>query len=64
MNILQARQRRALATIITSAIMMSSVALMGSAGVVWSQSSLTAKQVDMTDTAVNYMNKLNESLVF
>jgi len=64
MNILQARQRRALATIITSAIMMSSVALMGSAGIVWSQSSLTAKQVDMTDTAVNYMNKLNESLVF
>ena len=64
MKIRQARHRRALATIVTSAIMMSAVALMGSAGVVWSQSSLTAKQVDMTVTAVDYMNKLNESLVF
>jgi len=64
MRIKQARQRRALATIITSAIMMSAVTMMGSAGVVWSQSSLIEKQVDMTDTATDYMNKLNESLVF
>jgi len=64
MKIGQARQRRALATIITSAIMMSAVTTMGSAGVVWSQSSLTEKQTDMTDTAADYMNKLNESLVF
>ncbi len=64
MKIRQARQRRALATIVTSAIMMSAVTMMGSAGVVWSQSSLTEKQADMADTAVDYMNKLNESLVF
>jgi len=64
MKIRQARQRRALATIVTSAIMMSAVTMMGSAGVVWSQTSLTAQQVEMADTAVNYMNKLNESLVF
>ena len=64
MKIRQARHRRALATIITSAIMMSAVTMTGSAGVVWSQSSLTEKQADMTDTAVNYMNKLNESLIF
>jgi len=64
MKIRQARHRRALATIVTSAIMMSAVTMTGSAGVVWSQSSLTEKQSDMTDTAVNYMNKLNESLVF
>ncbi len=64
MKIRQARHRRALATIVTSAIMMSAVTITGSAGVVWSQSSLTEKQSDMTDTAVNYMNKLNESLVF
>jgi len=64
MKIRQARQRRALATIVTSAIMMSAVTIMGSAGVVWSQSSLTEKQADMADTAVDYMNKLNESLVF
>jgi len=64
MRIKQARQRRALATIITSAIMMSAVTMMGSAGVVWSQSSLIEKQTDMTYTATDYMNKLNESLVF
>ena len=64
MKIRQARQRRALATIVTSAIMMSAVTMMGSAGVIWSQSSLTEKQADMANTAVDYMNKLNESLVF
>lgn len=63
MKIWQAKQGRDLATIVTSAIMMSAVIMMGTAGVVWSQSSLTEKQADMADTAVDYMNKLNESLV-
>ena len=44
--------------------MMSAVCVMGSAGVVWSQSSFTEQRMDMTDTAVSYVNKLNESLVF
>ena len=64
MNLKQPRQRRGLATIITSAIMMSAVVMMGSAGVVWSQTSLAVQQTDMANTASNYMNKLNESLVF
>jgi archaellum component FlaF (FlaF/FlaG flagellin family) len=64
MNLKQTRQRRGLATIITSAIMMSAVVMMGSAGVVWSQTSLAVQQADMANTASNYMNKLNESLVF
>ena len=64
MNLKQSRQRRGLATIITSAIMMSAVVMMGSAGVVWSQTSLAVQQADMANTASNYMNKLNESLVF
>jgi len=64
MNLKQPRQRRGLATIITSAIMMSAVVMMGSAGVVWSQTSLAVQQADMANTASNYMNKLNESLVF
>jgi len=58
------RQRRGLATIITSAIMMSAVAVMGSAGVVWSQSSLTSQQVEMTNIVNDYSNKLRESMVF
>jgi len=64
MNLRQARKRRCLATIVTSAIMMSAVCMLGTAGVVWSQTSLTAQQVEMTDTVNNYSNKLNESLVF
>lgn len=64
MNMRQSRRRRGLATIITSAIMMSAVCVLGSTGVVWSQSSFTDKQVEMTNSAVGYVNKLNESLVF
>ena len=64
MNIRQARKRRGLATVITSAIMMSAVCILGSAGVVWSQTSLTTQQVEMTDTVNDYTNKLSESLNF
>ncbi len=64
MNLKQARKRRGLATIITSAIMMSSVCVLGSAGVVWSQTSLTTQQAEMTDSVNNYSNKLSESLMF
>lgn len=64
MNLKHARQRRGLATVITSAIMMSAVCMMGSAGVVWSQSSLLGQQADMTNTASNYISKLDESLIF
>ena len=64
MNLRPSRQRRGLATIITSAIMMSAVCVTGSAGVVWSQSLLAVQQVDMTNTVSDYISKLNESLVF
>ena len=64
MKILQCRQRRGLATIITSAIMMSAVCILGSAGVVWSQSTLTTQQVEMTNVVNDYSDKLNESLNF
>ena len=60
----QTRKRRGLATIVTSAIMMSAVCIMGSAGVVWSQSSLTAQQVEMSNSVDSYSNKLSESMVF
>jgi len=60
----KARKRRGLATIITSAIMMSAVAILGSAGVVWSQTSLNSQQVEMANTVDGYINKLNESIVY
>lgn len=64
MNLKQARKRRALATVITSAIMMTAVTIMGSAGVVWSQTSLTSQQTEMSDTVNDYLNKINESMMF
>ena len=64
MKIRQARQRKALATIVTSAIMMSAVVILGSAGVVWSQTSLNSQQVEMSNSVDGYINKLSESMVY
>lgn len=64
MDLKQARKRRALATVITSAIMMTAVCTLGSAGVVWSQSSLNSQQVEMSNTVNDYVNKINEYMVF
>jgi len=58
------QKKRGLATIVTSAIMMSAVCILGSTGVVWSQSTLTSQQIEMTNTVNDYSNKLNESLNF
>ncbi len=60
----KARKRRGLATIITSAMMMSAVTILGSAGVVWSQTSLNSQQVEMASSVGDYINKLNESIVY
>jgi len=56
--------RRGLTTVITSAIMMSAVVILGSSGVVWSQTSLNAQQVEMTNSVDGYINKLNESMMY
>ena len=64
MNLKQARKRRALATVITSAIMMTAVTILGGAGVVWSQSSLNSQQIEMSDNVNELVNKLNESMMF
>ena len=64
MSWLQTRKRRGLTTVITSAIMMSAVVILGSAGVVWSQTSLNSQQVEMVNSVDDYINKLNESLVY
>ncbi len=64
MSWLQTRKRRGLTTVITSAIMMSAVVILGSAGVVWSQTSLNSQQVEMANSVDDYINKLNESVVY
>ena len=64
MNLKQARRRRALATVITSAIMMTAVTILGGAGVVWSQTSMNTQQMEMSETVDTYLNKINESMMF
>ncbi len=64
MSWLQTRKRRGIATVVTSAIMMSAVVILGSAGVVWSQTSLNSQQVEMANSVDDYINKLNESMVY
>ena len=64
MSWLQTRKRRGLATVVTSAIMMSAVVILGSAGVVWSQTSLNSQQVEMSNSVDGYINKLSESMVY
>ena len=64
MNLKQARKRRALATVITSAIMMASVTILGGAGVVWSQTTMKTQQMEMNETVNDYVNKIGESMMF
>jgi hypothetical protein len=64
MNLKQARRRRALATVISSAIMMTAVTILGGAGVVWSQTSMNTQQMEMSETVDTYLNKINESMMF
>jgi hypothetical protein len=64
MKFLNLKKRRGIATVITSAIMMSAVAIIGSAGLVWSQTALTTQQVEMSNVIDDYTNKINESLTF
>ncbi len=64
MSWLQTRKRRGITTVITSAIMMSAVVILGSAGVVWSQTTLNSQQVEMANSVGDYINKLNESMMY
>lgn len=60
----KARKRRGLATVITSAIMMSAVCILGSSGVVWSQTSLNVQQAEFTNSVDSYLNKINETMMY
>ena len=64
MSWMQSRKRRGLATVVTSAIMMSAVTILGSSGVVWSQTSLNAQQVEITNSVDSYLNKINETMMY
>ncbi len=64
MKILKPRLRRGLAAVVSGAILLTAVSIMGTMGIGWSQTTLNEKQVEMTNTVNDYVNKIKESIVF
>jgi archaellum component FlaF (FlaF/FlaG flagellin family) len=58
-----ANGRRALSTVITTAIMLSAVAMMGTFLVLWSNSALSSHKMTMESEYSSKLNKLNELLI-
>ncbi len=56
-------RRRALSSIVTAGIMLSAVAVLGSAVISWSNGNLKVFEIALTNTAVNSTNKINENIV-
>ncbi|QUC65455.1 hypothetical protein NsoK4_04210 [Nitrosopumilus sp. K4] len=56
-------KRRGLSNIVTAAILLSAVALMGTGLVSWSQSNLTERQANLNTSFQNNINKLKESVI-
>ncbi|AFS80847.1 hypothetical protein NKOR_04805 [Candidatus Nitrosopumilus koreensis AR1] len=57
-------RRRALASIVTSAILLSSIAILGAGLVGWSNSNLLSHQKNLENTFSKNINKLNEHIIF
>ena len=55
--------RRGLSTIVTTAVMLSAVAVLGSAVVSWSNGNLKAYETALSTTAATNTNKINEFLI-
>ncbi|PJC50074.1 MAG: hypothetical protein CO032_06665 [Nitrosopumilales archaeon CG_4_9_14_0_2_um_filter_34_16] len=62
-KILSANHRRALSTVVSSAIIMSAVSIMGVMLVGWSNSNLFTQQANIESSFNEKMNKLNEDLM-
>lgn len=60
---LSTKKRRGLSTVVTTAILMSSMAIMGVMLVGWSNTSLFTQQAQMEDSFNTKINKLNEELL-
>ncbi len=56
-------QRRGLATVVTAALMLTTVAVLGSALVAWSNGNLKVFETALSTTASNDTNKVTENLV-
>jgi len=58
-----AKKRRGLATVVTTAILIAAVSIMGVMLVGWSNSNLITKQTNLESSFNDKMNKLNEDLL-
>jgi len=56
--------RRGLATVVTSAIILSAVSIMGIMMLVWSQTSIAEQKAEMNDVFNTQMNKIREDLIY
>ena len=57
------KKRKALSTVVTSAILMASISIMGVMLVAWSNTNLYTQQMEMESSFNAKMNKLNEGLL-
>jgi len=56
--------RRGLSTVVTSAIMLSAVSIMGTMMLIWSQTSMTEQKMEIEEIFNTQLNKINEDLLF
>ena len=56
--------RRGLSTVVTSAIMLSAVSIMGTMMLIWSQTSMTDQKMEIEEIFNTQLNKINEDLLF
>ena len=62
-KLLSAKRRRGIASVVTGAILISAVAIMGVTLVAWSNTNLFTKQAILESSFNDKMNKLNEDLL-
>ena len=62
-KVFSAKNRRGLSTVVSSALIMSAVSIMGVMLVAWSNTNLYTQQANLESSFSDKMNKLNESLL-
>jgi len=63
-NLFNSSNRRGLASIVTSGIILSAVSIMGVMMLGWSQTSISEQKREMNDVFNTQMNKINEDLIY
>jgi len=62
-RVFSVKRRRGLSTVVTSAILLSAVAIMGVMLIGWANTNLATKQIALSDSIDEKMNKLNEDIL-